>query len=61
MAQKDGKTIISDLLPVYIHFYEENTFFVSIKIESELRSFEKNNIIEHANCKTQNEVINFQI
>ena len=37
------------------------TFFVSMKIESDLRSFEKNNIIERASCKTQNEVLTFQI
>ena len=37
------------------------TFFVSMKIESDLRSFEKNNIIERASCKTQNEVLTVQI
>ena len=34
---------------------------MSIKIKSDLKSFEKNNIIERAGCKTQNEVITFQI
>ena len=44
-----------------IIFDEEDTFFVFMKIESDLRSFEKNKIIERAGCKTQNEVLTFQI
>ena len=39
----------------------KRTRFLSIKIESDLRSFEKNNIIERASCKTQNEVLTVQI
>ena len=39
----------------------KKTCFLSIKIESDLRSFEKNNIIERASCKTQNEVLTVQI
>ena len=39
----------------------KRTRFLSIKIESDLRSFEKNNIIERASCKTQSEVITVQI
>ena len=46
---------------VLIIFDEENTFFVSIKIKSGLRSLEKNNIIERAGCKTQKKVMIFQI
>ena len=46
---------------VLIIFDEEDTFFVSMKVESDLRSFEKNNLTERASCKTQNEVIIFQI
>ena len=44
-----------------IIFDEEDTFFVSMKIESDLRIFEKNNIIERGSCKTQNELITCQI
>ena len=39
----------------------KRTRFLSIKIESDLRSFEKNNTIERASCKTQSEVITVQI
>ena len=56
---KDGKE--SHFILVIIIFDEEDTFFVSINIKSRLRSFEKNNLIEYAGCKTQKKVIIFQI
>ena len=56
---KDGKE--SHFILVLVILDEENTFFVSIKIESCLKSFEKNNIKERAGCKTQKKVIIFQI
>ena len=52
---KEGKE--SQLIPVLTIFDRENTFFLSIKIESGLRSFEKNNIIERTCCKRQKQVI----
>ena len=54
---KDGKE--SHFILVLVILDEENTFFVSIKIESCLKSFEKNNIKERAGCKTQKKVIIF--
>ena len=56
---KDGKE--SHFILVLIISDEEDTFFVSINIKSRLRSFEKNNLIERAGCKTQKKVIIFQI
>ena len=52
---KEGKE--SQLIPVLTIFGGENTFFLSTKIESGLRSFEKNNIIERTCCKRQKQVI----
>ena len=52
---KEGKE--SQLILVLAIFDRENTFFLSIKIESGLRSFEKNNIIERTCCKRQKQVI----
>ena len=52
---EEGKE--SQLIPVLTIFDRENTFFLCIKIESGLRSFEKNNIIERTCCKRQKQVI----
>ena len=50
---KGGKESHFTGILVLVIFDEENMFFVSIKIESGLRSFEKNTIILRAGCKTQ--------
>lgn len=51
---KEGKE--SQLIPVLTIFDRENTFFLSTKIESGLRSFQKNNIIERTCCKRKNKL-----
>ena len=51
---KDRKE--SHFILVLIIFDDEDTFFVSINIKSRLRSFEKNNPIDRAGCKTQKKV-----
>ena len=61
MAAKQSLVIYYQDIFSLIIFEEGDTFFVPMKIESDLRSFDKNNIIERASCKTQNKAITFQI